>query len=447
MESTRRVWAVLAVAGAGAAAAALFSNRLLLVVPVVVGTWLLAHRLAFARAVTRIREAEPAVLEQSLTADTVHAGESTTLRVRSTDANDALAAVSGVLELRLPPSLVADAALTHRLSTAEETAVEVPIRAPIGGCFEVASPTVHVASAHALFHDTLRVGNACSIAVEPRVPEAIEAGPGGRRAETTGPKSGPTNLFVDRRASMRDGRPGETKLDYARELGLAVAERAADDGASLGLAFVEEGSDHPSVPEAGEAGSSDHGQYDRVRQRLADLVADSETASGDWAGGQTASGDADRRPLRVRREAVRRGDRLGTDDAFARTLGPYFDTMATYADRLATEPLFARVAASVRTHGADGRYVVVTDDASPEELLGTARLASVRGVELSMFVLPTAFFAARSAATVGTAVDAYREYQSLVRDLNEHDGVTAFEAGPQRRHTAGSARPARGVRQ
>jgi len=66
MEPTRRVWLVVAIAGAGLVLAAMFSNPLLLGVPVGVGTWILAHQLAFVRSLTQIQQSDPPIIAQSL---------------------------------------------------------------------------------------------------------------------------------------------------------------------------------------------------------------------------------------------------------------------------------------------------------------------------------------------------------------------------------------------
>jgi len=80
MEPTRRVWLVVAIAGAGLVLAAMFSNPLLLGVPVGVGTWILAHQLAFVRSLTQIQQSDPPIIAQSLSDTGVYAGDFTALR-------------------------------------------------------------------------------------------------------------------------------------------------------------------------------------------------------------------------------------------------------------------------------------------------------------------------------------------------------------------------------
>ena len=429
MEPTRRVWIVLAVAGAGALSAALFANPLLLGIPVGVGAWTLAHQLAFVRSVKRFAGADPPVLHQSLADGAVHAGDSTTLRVRFTDEDGTTGGLEGVFEVMLPPALVTDTSRTRRLPEAGTTEFEVPVRAPTAGSFEIRAPSVRLSSSYGLFHETLRVGNECAVVVEPPV----------REAEPETARS--THVFVDRRESMWDGRPGRTKLDYARGIGLAITARAADNEDLLRVSFVDDGraGDDASI-------SPEPTQYERVRQRLYDLVPDD--GGGEQSGDSTVGGRTPREnksdSLRVRRDAARRAERLDGDDTFARTLAPYFETMSTYSERVRNEPLFSSVNASLQESDVDSRFVIVTDDSNREEVRSIARLAPIHGAELSMFVLPSAFFADRDLAALEGVGESSQEYRSFVRELNEIEGVTASEAGPRGRATAGDLRPVRG---
>ena len=119
--------------------------------------------------------------------------------------------------------------------------------------------------------------------------------------------------------------------------------------------------------------------------------------------------------------------------------------MDVYTDRLTERELFGSVESCLRERGSDSWLVVVTDDSNREELLKTARAAATRDIELSLFVLPSALFAERDATEVDAVAEEYSDFQSFVSELEKNNGVTVFEAGPQRRSTVGTPRPAVGV--
>ena len=504
MEPTGRVWIVLTLAGSGAVLAALFSNPLLLGVPIGVGTWLLAHQVAFVRAAKRIRHADPAFVTQSLADERLQADESTTLRVQVGDENGASLGVEAVLELRIPSALVADAESTRRVLDAETEEFEVPLRAPTVGSFEIENPEIGLSSSYGLFYGTVRVGSGCSLTIDPRItkrsqngsPESHPEVPDERQdgssltgtsgdehenvdpfrpadlrdrgdrngaglfgnaqvqdAEPTDARE--THVFVDRRASMSDGPPGETKLDYAREIGLALVTRAAENDEPLRVALV----DGEDVSDTVRISGSE--RYQRARRRLRNL----EPESDDWTVGGAGSmsgesgttpsaassgvetnGASRHDPLRVRRNAVQRIAPVDRNDAFERTLAPYFETMATYVDRVAKGALFRGVDATISERGTDPWFVVITDDSDPDELLGVARLASVHGTELSLFVFPSAFFIDRSISESDPVTDEYREFQSFVSELNEVNGVEAFAVGPHEQPPVDESRRTRSTR-
>lgn len=440
MEPTWRAWIVLAVGGVGAALAAVFSTAVLFAIPVGAGTWLLVNRLAFARSVERLRSADPPAVSQSLVDERIDADGSTTLRIRFDDPDGMLGGLRGVIDLSLPASIVTDTERTRGVPEDDTAEIEVPIRAPLAGSFEIGAPSLRLASGRGLFHETLRIGNACSIRVDPPV-QHTESTAGSETRVTSR-----THLFIDRRANMHEGRPGQTKLDYAREIGLTLVERANSDGTPIRLSIVSQDGLSTDTMVDDDPGSSESERSRRVRRRLDQLVdrGDREAEAEPAAVRTDDSGRDD--SLRVRRDAARGAETLNGGDVFAQTLKPYFETMGTYSERLAAQPLFSRVTEGFAGDD-DAWFVLVTDDSTPETVLGIARLASIRGVELSVFVLPSAFFSDRDPATVETLAAEHRDCQSFINELNDHDEVTAVEVGPHERPRVDPTRPTRRAHQ
>jgi uncharacterized protein (DUF58 family) len=239
---------------------------------------------------------------------------------------------------------------------------------------------------------------------------------------------------------MRDGPNGRTKLDYAREIGLAIAMDAREDEDPIGISLIEPGSG--AAPQS-VGSSADH--YRRVRRRLYDITTEDGVTTSADGGVPGLASETDGDPLGVRRDAFRRVTALEDDDTFARTLSPYFEKMDGYTKRLTEQELFKSVSSCLRKRGRDSWLIVVTDDSNREELLRTARIVAVRDIELSLFVLPSVLFTERDATEFDAFTEEYSEFQSFVSELEKNNGVTVFEAGPQRRSTVGEPQPAVGV--
>jgi len=88
-----------------------------------------------------------------------------------------------------------------------------------------------------------------------------------------------TRVYIDRRRPMHEGAPGETKLDYAREIGLLLTTQAADNDDPLCVTLVDDRGDseseHGRVTEASRT-TSGAAYYQRVRRTLHDLTPDND---------------------------------------------------------------------------------------------------------------------------------------------------------------------------
>jgi len=472
MEPTRRFWTAVALAVAGAALAPLLSNPLLLGIPIGVGTWILAHELQFMRSIRRIQSADPAVVTQSVMNTGVHDGTNPSLRVQFSDTVNETAKLDASIDVTVPSTLLTDTVTPRHVPDNGTVNFDVSLQLPVAGSFEIPTPELHITSAHGLFDETIQAGNACSFIVDPaslrggtrRQDDALDSmssfAPGNVREYAPGdpmnridwkatarlgelhvrepdPESiRETHLFVDQREPMREGPPGRTKLDYAREIGLAITGQAANNEDPLQVSFVDHGQvfDSQSVT-AGEAA------YEHVRRRLYDLASDSydQSSTTDFRTGK---------PLRFGRNAAHKAGTLADDDdVYSRTLAPYFETMTAYSAELTSEELLKSVRASLHARDGDPWFVIVTDDSNRQEVRVTTELVADYGIELTVFVLPTIRFVDGNAPKPIDEDTTSREFQAFLDTLNAIPGITAFEAGPGKPLPDNPSQPRRSVAQ
>jgi len=263
-----------------------------------------------------------------------------------------------------------------------------------------------------------------------------------------------TRVYIDRRRPMHEGAPGETKLDYAREIGLLLTTQAADNDDPLCVTLVDDRGDseseHGRVTEASRT-TSGAAYYQRVRRTLHDLTPDNDKPTDEEIIEDTTrhfrTTTATRSdPLSVRRDAVRRSRALGHADTFARTLAPYFEEVTSDIDQMNDDELFSSVDASIREHGTNPWIAIVTDDSNHRELLSIAALDESHGVDLSMFLVPSARVAGDGGDASATA-GRCRTVQWLVRELREHDGVRVCEVNPCERSPENDSRRMRSTQQ
>lgn len=466
MEPTRRLWGVGVLAIGGAILGVLFSSPLYLGIPLGIGAWILAHQIAFTRALSRLTDTPP--VTQSLSRETILVGDTTLLTIQVTTGTDSLLDLEPTLTVQPSPALEVDGPRQHEL-TAEKQTLTVPLRVQVAGDYTVRPPQLQLTGRGGLFRESLDIGNACAVTGEPRVPRDTHIGTGGESIAVAYGEHGAsyggtgfdpgelreylpgdpanridwkatartgephvrefdpettrqTQLLVDRRQSMRMGRAGETKQDYGREIAAWITEYVATLDDPLGLTFV---SDEQITTVATPQASTAH--YQRVRREILDLGAPAAQQS-------TADSNRDR-PTRQSggrpRLTLNLEDGLAEDDPFSRTLRPYVRDAAK-RHRVADKPLLRAVQTLEAGHAETAWLVIVTDDAQRGELLETARLAATRDRFVTFFVLPSVLFEPPG-AEISAAYDAYQDFESFRQQLATTTNVTAFEVGPRDR--------------
>lgn len=456
MRPTRRFLGVLGVAVGFVALALALSRPWLLLGAGVLTAWVITEQLRFVAALAAL--ADGTTLTQTLSRG--HVAEDAPVEfVVSGDVPD-VGVSAATLGLRPPAGAtgVRDASL----SLLDDLPASETASFTVAGRHTFDAPVVDATSASGLFTESFSVGDPVSVRVEPRSPREVHVGAGGERiaaaygehpgqlgqrsAETSDLRAyqpgDPVNridwkatarlgspfvrefeprterrtvVVVDHRAAMDVGEDGETALDYAREVALSVVGHAASNDDPLGLTTVGDG----GVTRTIDPGVSD-AHYDRVRARLADLeptAVDPTSGTPHRRGGLEA---AHRNARRLR----------GGDSAFARTLSPYFERAETYVDRLAEDPLYRAVEATLGREQGTPWVVVVTGDAGRPEVREAAKLARRRERSVSVFLAPRVLFETHGLLDLDDAYERYVDFEEFRRDLDRVERVRAYEFAP-----------------
>ncbi|WP_160135404.1 DUF58 domain-containing protein [Halococcus salsus] len=463
MQVTRRYWAV---AGTGLLLAVLaiaFARPLLLVGATSLGAWLLGRQYLFARALSETTNTM--TIEQLPAQNRVVAGNETPVTLAASFARPAPLAIE--IEIGLPVSATGTDAEERTLDLVpgdEQADTAVIAHWAVAGAYELLQPTLTLGDADGLFVEQLSRGPTPSVVVEPQGPRNVHVGEGGEQLmaaygrrqsghrdagldpgelreyvpgdtadridwNATARLNKPyvreyeietnrtTALLVDHRASMSDGPPGETKLDYAREVALTFVDSVDEFDDPLGYYAVDDGGITDRRPPTA-------GRYSDVKRRLRAL----DPTTRDPTTGDTTADERDD-PATLRH--IARG--LTGQNAFERTLGAYLESTATYVERIAGDPLFETARTSLAGLSGTVWTVIFTDDTHCAELRETVRLARRGNGRVLVFLTPTALFEPGGLADLEEAYERYRQFESFRRDLARLRRVSAFEVGPRDR--------------
>lgn len=465
MQYSRRFWATLGVCVFLAVLAAVARTPVLLAGSVAIGAWLTAH--AYAFVVGAQRTVDGLGVEVTVTPATVRTDTETVVTVMARRQRDIARPQPVEIACSLPgPAGVVDGVPTLDLSAATDaTSSTVVLTVPIAGRFEVGPCQLAVSDAAGLFRSTVTAKPSATLFVQPRAPRKIHVGQGGNQLasaygehdlergsgglepaelreyvpgdpqrnidwnatarlgdayvrEFEAESDRETLLVVDHRAPMGVGATGETKLDYGRELALAVVESANALSDPLGLLTVgDDGHTAHYEPSATET------QYQRIRTQLTDLAP---TDNPDLVADPRDPGEV--RDLR--------GHLSGDDSAFAAALSPLYAGTEDYVEGVDTDPFLHAVRTTLIRRGTPDLAVLVTDDTARTELRETVRLLRGQGVRTVCYLLADALYDAGGLADLDAAYASYVEFESFRRDLTRMPRVTAYEVAPADRLAA-----------
>lgn len=460
MRITRRLLASLCAGVVLAVFTLLLSQPLFLFGVVGIGVWILTHQYQFVRTLQQL-EAETTV-SQTVSPQRVVTDEHT--YVTFTIECPAVHAETIRIQLKPPAALTGfDSELVRDLQSGEENQFQFSASSPVAGRHSFDPPTLHVISEAGLFRESFDVKtDRATIEVEPRRPRDIHVGEGGdrltiaageheashgrrsnepeeireyqpgdpanridwkatarldsafvREFEARGDRR--TTLLFDHSTSMMTGPEGETQLDYAREVALALVSYAAENEDTIGLTTVDEN----GLTETIRAGATSE-QYRRIRTQLQDLSS-------------TRTEPNPRRDFRRGADTNRNhSDLLDRKDQFSETLKPFFEAQA-YVSTFAEMPLFE----SVREHAAlqlrDAWLVIFTSNVRAAEVRETVKLARQEAGHVSIFLTPTVLYEHSEIVDIEAAYSAYTDFEMFRRDLASMEDVSAFEIGPRER--------------
>ncbi|SFG72618.1 Uncharacterized conserved protein, DUF58 family, contains vWF domain [Halopelagius inordinatus] len=462
MRATTRFWGSVALGGTLTALALLLDRPVSLVGAAGIGAWLLARQSRFDRRTRRTMN--DLSVSQTSSRERVVKDEPFAVTVEA-----ALDRPSPLdVEIRCDPAVsvsgVSDDERRCELSRGERSATTtMTASGTVAGRVTFGRPEIRLTDPSGLFSKSLVAGEPVEVHIEPRTPRQLHVGAGGEQLtigygerdtihigsgqESTGVREyvpgdemrhidwkatarlnhphvreyeqqtpRRTALLVDHRASMGVGRPGERKLDYARDLALLLLRdaRAHEDPVSL-YTVGDEG-----VTAQQEFGTGTE-HYNELRRRLLDLTPTSNPEAA----------DGDQETLTHTARARRLADRFAEGTTpFDRTLRPYVAERDAYVRRLGTQPLFSTVQAHAATLRSSTWTILVTDDSDRAGLRDTVKLARRGDGHVAVFVTPTVLFDGARSADPKSAYRRYREFEQFRQKIANMDGVTAFEVGP-----------------
>ncbi|QLH76894.1 DUF58 domain-containing protein [Halosimplex rubrum] len=433
-----------------------------------IAAWLLTQQYRFTRLTTETTQSLS--VTQTPSRSQVPTGETTVLSV-TMEATDPLALHCSVTP-RFPPGSESDStgfALERGENRSTHT---VEVMWPVAGTHTIEPPELTLRDRLGLFEQSITVGTATTVSVQPRGTQNLHVGEGGdpiaaglgdhetgqsgsglepeevrkyvpgdtirnidwkatarlgephvREFETETDRE--TVLFVDHRESLETGQPGETKLDYLRQVGLAFVENAREHTDPLGCYTVgDEGITGSFTP------SADTDQQLSIRHQLQSLAPTERADEPDRSTSPTA-------PARAQQLRGRLAD---DETAFGTRLAPYFDRPNAYVESVLERPLVGAVKSA--TAGLDGSIwsVILTDDQNRTELREAVKLARRNQGRALVFIAPTVLYEPGGLGTLDDAHDQYMDFERFRQSLASMDRVTAFEVGPADRVSAVLAR-------
>ncbi|MCU4754052.1 DUF58 domain-containing protein [Halobacteria archaeon AArc-curdl1] len=477
MHLTGQSWATVSLVAVLAVLAGVFAQPVMLAGSALVGAWWLGMQYRFTREITKLPES--LTVSQWSDRSSVRVGEQTpvTLGVRLEESVSLSMTVDAGV-----PTAATGTQLSVELEPDEREGERTEALAwPVAGRHQFDLATVTVTNG--FFLERFPVGGTPTVTVEPVGPRRVHVGEGGDRFaiasgehRSGGLGSGyepaelreyqPTDsaaridwkatarlatphvrafeaetnrrtLFVvDHRSTLATGPPGETKLDYLREIALAMADTVSTHSDPVGLLTI--GDD--GITDRLEISTGPE-QHKLVRRSLLEIEATSEntgadnlssSASGSWWGAHRVTTQTVRR-ARNRLEANGNGGderRWDSNDVFAERLLPFYRARVPSQTRIESEPLFRALRAELSREPGTAWTVVLTDDSNRTELHEAVTLARSNGNDVLVLLAPTVLFESGGLTQIERTYDRYRTFETYRQSLASMDGVTALEVGP-----------------
>lgn len=227
-----------------------------------------------------------------------------------------------------------------------------------------------------------------------------------------------TVIAIDHSEVMTLGPPGETMLDYAREVALGYARAAESFDDPLGLYAI--GDDGITVRQRPTNAPSGYNHIRNVLHSLEPTQGDSASRGGAASDQLTRPGDARGAAQQLSRE----------DSAFAETVQPFLEDTEAYVHRIESDPVFEAIRQIMAETSGEIWVVVLTTDTGRNRIRDTTSLVGNNGGNLSMFLTPRVLFEPGAMDDLTAAYERYAGFESFRRTVDRGPRTVAYELGP-----------------
>ena len=216
--------------------------------------------------------------------------------------------------------------------------------------------------------------------------------------------------------AMDRGIPGQTMLDYAKEVGLGIAALSESEADPTGLCHVDGEGTLGYRPPTTQAGG-----YRYIRDVMSSLGPNAHT--------DPPALDVPDRVLDATDRDIRL-QRLKNETTFGQILRRFYQARMHYRAVNQANPLVSAVEyiASARTD--ETHLCLITGDHDRAGLYAAAQLADQRFGAVSLFVAPAILYDPAALATPTEAYTEYQAFETFRRKLERLSDVRAFEVAP-----------------
>jgi hypothetical protein len=216
--------------------------------------------------------------------------------------------------------------------------------------------------------------------------------------------------------AMDVGIPGQTMLDYAKQVGMGLLALAESEGDPAGICTVDGTGDLVYRPPTTQIST-----YRQMQDVLSSLQPNSRH--------DPPAPDVPNRVLGTQ-DSNRRAERLDTTTSFGTTLSSFYQSRLNYRTVSADSPLLGAIEYLDTTRSSETHLLCICDDGDRGSVYTAAQLASTRFDVVTLFITPTVLYDPDALATPTTAYETYRSFEEFRQQLERIDDVTVLEVAP-----------------
>lgn len=349
--------------------------------------------------------------------------------------------------------------------TQTDSHFEVELTPDAVGDHEIAPPTITYTPLPGVMTATFRAGSAASLQAAPRQPTGVRLRRGGKGSVTSfglqgsgeddyGEGLDPNELreyvssdplrYIDWNTTARQnepyvreydpetdsdlmclishseamdvGIPGQTMLDYAKQVGMGLLALAESEGDPAGICTVDGTGDLVYRPPTTQIST-----YRQMQDVLSSLQPNSRH--------DPPAPDVPNRVLGTQ-DSNRRAERLDTTTSFGTTLSSFYQSRLNYRTVSADSPLLGAIEYLDTTRSNETHLLCICDDGDRGSVYTAAQLAGTQFDVVTLFITPTVLYDPDALATPTTAYETYRSFEEFRQRLERIDDVTVLEVAP-----------------